>query len=196
MGVTISIAQTLIVSTRPKLIASARLSEFKTTLRAKDLISVLKFREEFKSDMKAVLSAFITTKSSITEMARAARLSSSKVVYLGRTLFSTMAFDLLVEQSRASLEGFHPKDSAMCMTYFLDGMFFSVVASEDDSAALTLGLRLYGHRLSLFAPSWPSEEIFHFPSLDARGVQWGETTGLPTLLKVSAEPLVNCTSIQ
>lgn len=196
MGVTISVAQSFSSSTLPKLIASARVSEFKTTLHAKDLISVLKFREEFKSDMKAVVSAFITTKSSITEMTRATRLSSSKVLSPGRSLFSTMAFDLLFEQSRASLKGFHPKDSAMCMTYFLDGMFFSVVASEDDSAALTLGLRLYGHRLLLFAPSWPSEEIFHFPSLDARGVQWGESTRLPTLLKVSAEPLVNCTSIQ
>lgn len=196
VGVTVSVADGFVPSTLPKLIASARISGFKTTLHATDLKSVLMFREEFKSDLKAVLSAFVTTKSSISEMARATRLSSAKVLYPGRTLYSTMAFDLLCEDSRARLEGFHPKDSAMCVSYPLDGLFFSVVASEDDNAALTLGLRVYGHGLSLSSPSWPNDEILHFPSLDARGVQWGETTGLPTLLKVGAEPRVNSTSVQ
>lgn len=196
VGVTLSIAQRFIPLSLPKLIASARISEFQTTLHATDLKSVLMFREEFKSDLKAVLSAFVTTKSSISEMARATRLSTSKLVYPVRTMYSTISFDLLCETSRVNLEGFHPRDSEMCISYLLDGLFFSVVASEADKAALTLGLRLYGHGLSLSSPSWSSDELFHFPNFDARGVQWGETTGLPTLLKVSAEPLTNRTSVQ
>ena len=44
----------------------------------------------------------------------------------------------------------------------------SVVASEDESAALTIGLKVYGHMMSLFSASWPSDEVFRFPSLDAR----------------------------
>lgn len=196
MGVKLSIAQNTVPSTLPKLIASARVSGFKTTLQATDLISVLRFRENFKLDLKAVLSAFVTTKTSIAEMARATRLLSSRVAYPGRSNFATMAFDVLFEDSKVRLQGFHPKDGEMCMSYLLDGLFFSTVASDDDKAALTLGIRLYGHGLALSSPSWPTDEVFHFPSLDARGVQWIESTGLPTQLKVSAEPLLNCTSIQ
>lgn len=196
IGVKLSIAQSIVPYALPKIIASARVSGFRTTLHATDMKSVLKFRENFKLDLKAVLSAFMTTKSSISEMLRATRLSSSKALHQVRSLFSTMAFDLLFENSQVALEGFHPRDNKMRMAYLLDGLFFSIVASEDDNAALTLGLRLYGHGLSLSSPSWPSDENFHFPSLDARGVQWGESTGLPTLLKVSAEPLLNCTSMQ
>lgn len=196
MGVKVSIARSFVPSKLPKVIASSRVSNFKTTLQATDLASVLRFRENFKLDLKSVLSAFVTAKTSISEMARATRLSSSSIPYQGRSSFSTMAFDLLFEDSRIRLQGFHPKDSEMCMSYLLDGLFFSIVASEDDKAALTLGIRLYGHGFALSSPSWPADEIIHFPSLDARGVQWGESTGLPTLLKVSAEPLLNCTSIQ
>ncbi|KAI0567471.1 hypothetical protein FGB62_2g10 [Gracilaria domingensis] len=193
-GVTISIAQDMFPRSPPKLILSARISEFVATLEARDLQSVLKFREEFKEDLKGVLTAFMSTKDSISEMARATRLMSSS---LGRrALFSTVAIDLLFEDSKVILKGFHPQDTSMSITYLLDGLFFSAVASEADSAALTLGLRLYGHGLCLAAPAWGSAEVLRFPSLDARGVQWVESIGVPTLLKVTAEPLTNSTSVQ
>lgn len=196
MAVTVSVAQGYASSRLPKLFTSGRLSNFNAKLNATDLQSVLKFREEFKQDMKAVLAAFVISRSSVLEMARSTSLSSAKLSQPARTAFSTMAFDLVCEQSMIKLGGFHPKDPQMTISYTLDGMFLSVVASEDDKAALTLGLRLYGHGLALAAPAWGSNEFLQFPSLDARGVQWGESTGLPTVLKVTAEPLINSTSIQ
>lgn len=195
IGITTSLAQNFVPSTLPKLITSAQVSHFKTVLHATDLQSVLTFREEFKKDVKAMISAFFRTRYSISEMARATRLSSSRAHFPSRAVYSTLSFDLRCEDSVLKLEGFHPKDSDMELAYTLQGMFFSLVASEDDKAALTLGLRLYGHGVSVAAPSWESSESLKFPSLDARGVQWGEATGLPTLLKVTAEPIINSTSI-
>eukprot|EP00178_Gracilaria_changii_P013066 TRINITY_DN3680_c0_g1_i1.p1 TRINITY_DN3680_c0_g1~~TRINITY_DN3680_c0_g1_i1.p1 ORF type:complete len:3545 (-),score=338.50 TRINITY_DN3680_c0_g1_i1:3407-14041(-) len=193
-GMTISIAQNMFPRSPPKLILSARISEFVATLKASDLQSVLRFREEFKEDLKGVLTAFVSTKHSISEMARATRLMSNPMGR--RALFSTVAVDFLFEDSKVILKGFHPQDTSMSVTYLLDGLFFSAVASEAENAALTLGLRLYGHGLRLAAPAWGSAEVLRFPSLDARGVQWVESTGVPTLLKVTAEPLTNSTSIQ
>lgn len=196
IGLTVSLAQGRHPSALPKLISSCRVTEFKATLQAKDLQSVLRFRREFKMDVKGLLSAFLTAKHSISEMAQATRLSSSHAVHPSRTAFSTMAFDILFESFEIRLGGFHPKDCNMTVSYVLDGIFFSVVASEDDNAALTLGLRLYGHGLQLSSPSWPNNEFFGFPSLDLHGVQWGQTTGLPTIFKVTAEPLMSSTSFQ
>lgn len=194
-GMTASVAQGPFPQSLPKLIMSTRISKFVATLHARDLQAVLKFREDFKEDLKGVLAAFVTTKHSISEMARATRLMTSASV--GRkALFSTLAVDLLFEDSKVVLKGFHPKDTSMSITYMLDGLFFSAVASEADSAALLLGLRLYGHGLRLAATAWDSAEVLRFPSLDARGVQWGESIGLPTFLKVTAEPLRNSTSVQ
>lgn len=196
IGMTISVAQGHNVSTLPRLMASSRVSDFKVTLHAGDLRSVLNFREEFKKDIKALLSAFLQTKHSVSEMTRATRLSSSRVLYPSRAILSAMSFDVLFERSTIRLEGFHPKDNRMSISYVVDGIFFSVMASEEENAALTLGLRVYGHGLRMSSPEWPSNEYFNFPSLDARGVQWVEATGLPTILKVTANPLRNATSFQ
>lgn len=196
IGLKVSIDEGYVPTKMPTLIMSGQISELTTTLHATDLKSVLTFRESFKKDIKGILSAFLRTKQSLSEMAQAIRLSSPGNFSPDRTVFSTLAFDLLCERSRIRLEGFHPEDGAMTVSYVQDGMFFSVVASEDDKAALTLGLRLYGHGLSIASPSWESAETLKFPSIDARGVQWGEATGLPTILKVTTEPLLNSTSVQ
>lgn len=194
VGGTVSLAKALHVSSLPKLLISFRVSEFKATLQATDLKSVLKLRNEFKMDLRRVNSAFLLTKQSLSETAKTMRLFSSRGA--SPTSFSTMALDAIFERSEIKLEGFHPNDVHMSMSYVLDGFFFSVVASEDDNAALSLGLRLHGHGLMLSSPSWPSNEYFRLPSIDARGVQWSESIGLPTVLKVISDPLVNFTSFQ
>ena len=196
IGLTVSLAPGYHGTTLPKFIASVRLTEFKSTLHAKDLQAVLRFREEFKKDLKGVLSAFVKTQHSISEMTRATRLSSAPILYSGPTLLTSMSFDLLCDNSRLALTGFHPRDSEISVYYSVQGLYFSIFASESENAALTLGLRIYGHGLSLTSPLWVEEEKLHFPSIDARGVQWGETVGLPTILKVSAGPLINSTSMQ
>lgn len=191
---TISLSSYQNTSSLPKLLTSCRVSEFKGTLLATDLRSVQKFRDDFKTDLKGVLVPFLKTKHAASEMAKTTRLFTSKGA--DPTSFSTMSFDLIFQQSEIKLEGFHPNDVNMSISYVLDGIFFSVVASEEDNAALTLGLRLHGHGLLLSSPSWLSNEYFEFPSFDARGVQWGESIGLPTSLKVTTEPLSCLTSFQ
>lgn len=195
IGGTISESNSHDVSALPKLLISCCVTEFKVTLVAKDLRSVQRFRDEFRTDLKGVLTAFFKTKNAVTEMAKTTRLYSTRDPSQNTT-FSTLAFDIIFEKSEVKLEGFHPNDINMSMSYVLDGIFFSVVASEDDNAALTLGLRLYGHGLLLSSPSWPRNEFFQLPSFDARGVQWSESMGLPTTLKVTTEPLVCLTSFQ
>lgn len=194
IGGTISLSKVRKLSAIPKLLMSCRVSEFKVTLHATDLKSVLRFRNDLKMDFKEVLADFFRAKRSILEMSKTLKLGAARDA--NRTTFATMAFDVIFERSEVKLEGFHPNDVNMSVSYVLDGIFFSIVASEDDSAALALGLRLYGHGLLLSSPSWPGNEYFQLPSIDARGVQWNETVGLPTILKVVTDTLVSSTSFQ
>lgn len=197
-GVMVSITQPHRPSNLPKLIVSSRISNCNATLQATDLQSVLQFRGDFKKDVLSLATAFVSSKQSLSELARAINFSSTTTTtsLQNRSSFSTLAFDILFEESEIELTGFHPRDSNMAVSYVLGGMFFSLAAVGNDNAALTSALRIYDHGLRLSSPSWPSNELFSFPSLDACGVQWAEKVKLPTFFKVSTKPLVSLTSFQ
>lgn len=196
VAVAISVAHGAIPSALRRLIVSARVSDLDISLHAVDLRSVLLFREGFKADLRSIASAAVKTRSSVLAMARATRLTALKVRPGSRVLFSTIATDLSMENFQITLLGFHPADKAMLISYKVDGLFGSAVAAEENAAALMLGGRVYGHGLVLSASSWPVDERFDFPALDTRGVQWAETTGAPTQIKVNAGPLTSTTSFQ
>ncbi len=113
-----------------------------------------------------------------------------------RVSFATVAVDIAFEKVCASLLGFHPADKEMKISYEVDSIFGSLVEMQDSSIALSLGGLVYGHGLVLSSPLWSTSERFDFPALDARGVQWMHTTGLPTQVKVTAGHLVSTTSFQ
>lgn len=198
IGVMISVTQSQRPSNLPKLILSTRISNFNATLQATDLQSVLRFREDFKKDLVGLATAFVSTKRSTSQLARATNVSpvTSVTSTQNRSSFSTLAFDILFEESEVKLAGFHPRDSNMAVSYVLGGTFFSLAAFGSDNAALTVALRIYDHGLRLSSPSWPSNELFKFPSIDACGVQWAERVKLPTYFKVSTKPLFSLTSFQ
>lgn len=192
----VSISSNALPTDPKQIIASTRVSDFQLSLQAQDLRSVLAFQEKFKKDMASLASSSLSTRKSLAAMMRATKLENLTRTSAPRIIFSTIAADVSFEKVRASLLGFHPADKEMEISYDVDSIFGSFVAMEDSSIALSVGGLVYGHGLVLSSPSWPKNERFDFPALDARGVQWMHTTGLPSQVKVTAGPLISSTSFQ
>lgn len=192
----ISIASDLLPSDPKRIIALTRVSGFQLSLRAQDLRSVLVFQAKFKKDIASLASSSLSTRKSLAAMMRATKLENLTRTTTPRASFATIAVDVSFEKVQASLLGFHPADKEMQISYEVQNIFGSFAAMEDSSVTLSLGGLVDGHGLVLSSPSWASNERFDFPTLDARGVQWMHTTGLPTQVKVMAGPLVSSTSFQ